>query len=67
MQQSNIHSEEMANPWFLRLFHSLAHGDTVIRLINHFSCCSALGSAEVRDDRAQDSQAYFTELPNHNP
>lgn len=66
MQQSNINFKEKANTWFLRLFHSLDHGETLIRLINHFSCSSTLGSSEMRDNRAEDPQAYFTELLNHN-
>lgn len=54
MQQSNIHFEEKANPWF----HLLDHGETLIRLINHFSCCSTLGSAEMRNNSTRLSSLF---------
>lgn len=67
MHQSNIHFEEKANPWFLRLFHSLDSGETLIGITNHSSCYSTLGSAEMADNRAVDPQVHCTELPNYNP
>lgn len=58
MQQSNSHFEEKTNAWLLRLFHLLDHGETLIRLINHFSCCSTSGSAEMRDNSTRLSSLF---------
>jgi len=46
----------------LKLFHSLAHWDTVIKLINHSSCCSGLGSGKVDTSLCRNQRYESTRL-----